>query len=264
VFGPHALAWRDLGEVHERQCGRLVTRGDGGLPAVAGGSGDGPLLSVGSVGSVGWGGGEAAGGAAGQLPAAVVDRSVVGPAQQGQVGQVGGATVQPVPEVVALAPGQGSLAVGEATAAVADGQGAALGGGDDPAGSAEVQGLAGGAAEDWGQPGQGGLEPVGQAPLAMGVLPGLGAVVAGLAAMVLGGVAADQDPGQGPVTGQPVTGLGFQGPGPAALTPKGGLVAEQAVQIDGDQTLGRTPPVWGSWPPSRVRRASSARASARR
>jgi hypothetical protein len=127
------------------------------------------------------------------------------------------------------------------------------------------RGWRGGAAEDWGQPGQGGLEPVGQAPLAMGVLPGLGAVVvAGLAAMVLGGVAADQDPGQGPVTGQPVTGLGFQGPGPAALTPKGGLVAEQAVQIDGDQTLGRTPPVWGSWPPSRVRRASSARASARR
>ena len=66
-------------------------------------------------------------------------------------------------------------------------------------------------------------------------------MVAGLAAMVLGGVAADQDPGHRPVTGQPATGLGFQGPGPAGLPAHRPGVAEQAVQIDGDQTLGADP-----------------------
>src|SRR5215207_5252871 len=84
--------------------------------------------------SVGWGGGEVAVGSAGQLPAAVVDRPMVGSAHQGQIGQIRGAAIDPMPQVVALTPGDGPGAVGEHTAPVADGQGAALGRGDDPAG----------------------------------------------------------------------------------------------------------------------------------
>ena len=75
---------------------------------------------------------------------------MVGPAQQGQVGKVGGAAVEPVAQVVGLAPGQGALAAGEDTAAVADGQGSSLGGRDDPAAAADLQRLAGGAAQDAG------------------------------------------------------------------------------------------------------------------
>jgi hypothetical protein len=37
-----------------------------------------------------------------QLPAALVDRPMMGPAHQGQVGQVGGAAVQPVPPMMGL------------------------------------------------------------------------------------------------------------------------------------------------------------------
>ena len=88
-----------------------------------------------------WGGGEATVGAAGQPPATFVDGPVVDPAQQGQVGQVGGAAVEPVAQVVGFAPGQGAVTVGEDTAAVADGQGVALGGLDDPAGPADLQRL---------------------------------------------------------------------------------------------------------------------------
>ena len=68
---------------------------------------------------------------------------MVGPAQQGQIRQVGGAAVEPVAQVVGLAPGQGALAAGEDTAAVADGQGSSLGGRDDPAAAADLQRLAG-------------------------------------------------------------------------------------------------------------------------
>ena len=75
---------------------------------------------------------------------------MMGPAEQGQVGQVGGATLQPGDQVVALAPGQGPVTVGDDTAAVADGQGAGLGGGADPAGPAHLQRLAGRAAQDRG------------------------------------------------------------------------------------------------------------------
>ena len=75
-----------------------------------------------------WDGGELSVGMAGQLPAALMDRSMVGSAEQGQVGQIGRAAMEPVAQVVGLAPGQRAGAVGEDTAAVADGQGGALGG----------------------------------------------------------------------------------------------------------------------------------------
>jgi hypothetical protein len=86
---------------------------------------------------------ELAVGPAGQLPAALMDRPMMGPAHQGQIRQIGGAAVQPVDQMMGLTPGQGPLAVGEHTAAVAHGQGAALGRGDDPAGPAQVQGWLG-------------------------------------------------------------------------------------------------------------------------
>ena len=84
------------------------------------------------------GGGQAAIGAADELPAALMDGAVVGSAEQGQIGEVGGAAVEPVAQVVGVAPGQGSGAVGEDTAAVADGQGGALGGVDDSGGPPDL------------------------------------------------------------------------------------------------------------------------------
>jgi hypothetical protein len=114
------------------------------------------MSSVEAVSSLGWGGGEPPVGAAGQLPAAFVDRPVMGPAQQGEVGEVGGAAVDPVAQVVGVAPGQGPVTVGEDTAAVADGQGVALGGVDDPGRPPHIEGLAGRAPEDWGEQGHGG------------------------------------------------------------------------------------------------------------
>ena len=85
-----------------------------------------------------WGGGPAAIRVAGQLPAALMDRPMMGSAQQGQIGQVGGAAMQPMPQMVGVAPGQGPLAVGEDTAAVPDGQGGALGGLDDSGGPSDL------------------------------------------------------------------------------------------------------------------------------
>jgi hypothetical protein len=65
------------------------------------------------------------------------------PGTTGPGWKVGGAAVQPVTQVVGLAPGQGSLAAGEDTAAVTHGQGGTLGGLDDPGGPADLQGLVG-------------------------------------------------------------------------------------------------------------------------
>ncbi len=95
---------------------------------------------------------------------------MMGPAQQGQVVEVGGAAMEPVAEMVGFAPGRGPVAAGERTAAVADDQGGALGGGDDPAGAADLQRLGGGAAKGRGEPGRRRLELGGQAGLVAGVV----------------------------------------------------------------------------------------------
>ena len=95
-------------------------------------------------------------------PAALMGRPMVGPTQQHQVGQVGGAAIESVPDMVGLAPPQRPAAAGEHTAAVPHGQGLTLGRGDDPAGSAHIQRLAGGAAQGRGEPGHGRLQPPGQ------------------------------------------------------------------------------------------------------
>ena len=115
---------RSPGMVGRVDCPALPGLGDAGMSS--------------PVGWLGRGGGEAAVGAAGQLPAALMHGPVMDPAQQGQVGQVGGAAMQPMLEVMGLAPGQGPVAVGENTAAVTDGQGGALGRLDDPGGPSHL------------------------------------------------------------------------------------------------------------------------------
>jgi hypothetical protein len=188
-------------------------------------------------GSVAWGGGEPPVGAAGQLPTPLMDRPVVSPAHQGQVGQVGGAAIGPVDQMMTLAPGKRAGAVGDHTAAVADGQGAALGGADDPAGPPHVQGLAGGAAQGRGESVHGCLELVGQALLATAVV-GVGAAGVVVVTQMVAGVAGDHHSGQGPVTSQPPTCLRAQRPGPAGLTTQAARAAEQAVQVHRDGQLG--------------------------
>jgi len=93
------------------------------------------------VGPVGWGGGQPTISLAGQPPTPLMNRPMMRPAHQRQVGQISRATMQPVPQMMGLTPGQRPLAVGKDAAAVADGQGAALGGLDDPAGPADLQRL---------------------------------------------------------------------------------------------------------------------------
>ena len=93
-----------------------------------------------------WGGDQPAIGTALQPPAALMHGPVMRPAEQSQIRQVGGAAMEPVAQMMGLTPGQGAGAVGEDTAAVADGQGAALGGLDDSGGAADLQRLGRGAA----------------------------------------------------------------------------------------------------------------------
>ena len=79
-------------------------------PALAGSGGGGGRLGS----SMRWGGGQPAIGVAGQPPAALVHRPMMGPAHQGQVLKVGRAAVEPVAQMVGLAPGRGSVAAGHA------------------------------------------------------------------------------------------------------------------------------------------------------
>src|SRR5215211_2965452 len=216
-------------------------------PLPMGSGGRGRVLSVRML-SVGWGGGQPSVGLVLESPAALMDRPMMGPAHQDQVVQVGRAAIQPVDQMVGLAPGQGAVTVGEDTAAVAHGQGGALGGLDDSGGPADVQGLGRGAIQDRGEQGGGGPQPGGQVLVAAGAVPAVGIVAAGMVvvvlvvaagvamavvvvaggvlvavtvvvvvavvaagvvvvAVVVGGLAGDQDPGDGAVTGQPLTGL---------------------------------------------------------
>ena len=82
--------------------------------------------------------------------------------------------------------------------------------------------------------------------MAAGVVAG-GVALAGAGAgvvvvpvvVVVGGVAGDQDPGDGPVTGQPPTRLGVQGPGVSIAAQLG--AALEAVQVHRHQQLGPHP-----------------------
>src|SRR4029453_4430794 len=103
-----------------------------------------------------------------------------------------------MPDMMSFTPGQGPAAAGEHAAAVADGQGAALGGADHPGGPADIQGSGGGAAQDRGQLGQHGPQQSLQAG-GRGVVE----VVAGAALTGLQGLAGDGPPGGGGGTGPP-------------------------------------------------------------
>jgi hypothetical protein len=155
---------------------------------------------------------------------------VVGPAHQGQVGEVGGAAVQPVAQVVGFAPGQGRWQPGKTQPPSRTARAARWAAWTTrllrPTSSGWL-----GAAQDRGEQGHGRLEPFGQVPfvaeavvarVAAGVVRVIGVVVAAgvLMVVVAGGVAGDQDPGDGPVTGQPPAGLGVQGP--LSVSPPGG------------------------------------------
>ena len=97
--------------------------------------------SRGGVFSMRWGGGQPPIRVSGQPPAALMDRPMMGPAHQDQIGQVGRATMGPVAEMMGLTPARGPLAARDRTAAVADHQGGPLGSGHDPAGPAHRQRL---------------------------------------------------------------------------------------------------------------------------
>jgi hypothetical protein len=167
------------------------------------------------VSSLRWGRAEPSVGAAGQLPAVLVHGPMVGPAEEGQVVQVGRAALHPMVEMVGVAPGQRPITARKDTAPVTHGQGGPLSRLDDPGGPTHLQGLAGGAAQGRGQ--RGGRRPqprrdvgrtrrLGHRPL----VPGhRSSPITGVA-----GVAGDQDPGHRPVTGQPPTRLGSQWPCP--------------------------------------------------
>ncbi len=77
-------------------------------------------------GAVGAVDGEAAVSVADEGEPDAVDEAVVASADQAEVGQVGAATVQPVPDVVEIAVVGWAVAAGEDAAAVADGGGPAL------------------------------------------------------------------------------------------------------------------------------------------
>jgi hypothetical protein len=162
------------------------------------GSGGGRLSSLWSLG---WGGGEAAVGGAGQPPAPHGPPGggpgTPGPGWPGRWGRhaaSGGVRTRP-----------GALAAGEPTAAAADGQGGALGGWTTRRLRPTSSGWLGAPPRTEGSR----VAAVRRRP------PGpivAGAVVARVAAgaVVAGGVAGDQDPGDGPAAGQPPTRLGLQ------------------------------------------------------
>jgi hypothetical protein len=121
-------------------------------------------------------------------PAALVDRPMMGPPHQHQVGQVGGAAVQPGPQTMGLTPGQRPSTAGDHTAAVAHGQGGALGGLHDPGGPDAAGGRPGGpgaagcgASRRWRGPGRRGRprRPRGRARGAGGLPGGRPAAAAG-------------------------------------------------------------------------------------
>jgi hypothetical protein len=137
--------------------------------------------------------------------------------------------VQPVAQVVGLAPGHRAVAAGEHAAAVADRQRPALRGRDHPRGPAQVERLGWGAA-------QGGWQQRDRGPQVAHQPAGVVIAVA-----VLTAVAGDHHTGERGVAGQPPDGLGGQRSRKAAVPARQAGLAEQAGQFDGDGQLGSDP-----------------------
>ena len=208
--------------------------------------------SGGVVSSIRSSGAEPAVGSAGQLPAALMDRPMMGTAQQGEIPEVGRAAVDPVPQMMTLAPGQRPVAVWEDAAAVADGQGGPLGGLDDPGAAADVQGSAGRPTQGRGQPGHGRPEPGLEVLRRVKVKIAARAVDAAARAVdaaaradrravLAGGLAADQHPGHGRVARQSPAGLRVQRSHPPRLPTEAAGAALETFQADGDQQLRADP-----------------------
>jgi len=123
------------------------------------------------VSSVGWGGGEGPVGLAVQPPAALMHRMMMPAAHQHQVPQIGGAAVEPVAQVVGVAPGHRPVTPREPATTVAHRQRGPLRGGDHPGGAAHLQRLRWGTTKDRWQQGHRGMES--------GCQPGGRVVVAG-------------------------------------------------------------------------------------
>jgi hypothetical protein len=72
-----------------------------------------------------------------------MDDGVVPRAQERRVGKVCGSAIDPVGDVVGVAPGGSGLAAGEAAVLVAQPEGTDLGGGEKPFGASLLEDLAG-------------------------------------------------------------------------------------------------------------------------
>ena len=132
---------------------------------------------------------------------------MVGPAHQGQVGQVGGAAMEPVAQMVGLAPGRGSVAAGKAQPPSRTARAARW--------AAVTTRLVRPTSSGWvGPPPRAGGSRVAAARSRAARLVVAAGVVAGV-----GPVAGDQDPGDGAVTGQPPARLGVQRPAPPVSPP---------------------------------------------
>ena len=201
--------------------------------------------------------------------------------------------MQPVAQMVGVAPGQRPRTTGKDTAAVADGQGGALGGLDDPAGPPDLQRLGGRTPKDrWQQRHRGPQPPRQSGPL------GCATAVMALALAprgVAGGAwargpwswsASGRGCGRGRVgsgrLGRCGTGgwrvtrtrvmvpsqanrrhaSGSKGPAQPSSPPKAPGRPSRLSRSTVTASWGRTPPVCGNRPASSARRANSARASA--
>jgi hypothetical protein len=226
-----------------------------------------------------WGGGEPPIRRAGQLPAGFVDGPMMGPTEQGQVGEVGGAAVQPADQMMPFAP-QASGRVQSGTtqppsraARVVCWPGAmtrldrprlsgwlgcrrawATAGSRPPTATPPPPQPHGGR-RSWGCSRS--AVPPRRCPRGRGWASQPGCQ-GGLAA----GLSADHDPGDGGVAGQPPAPLRVQGPAQPVSPPRPPVGWWRRFRSRTPASCGRPPPTVGSRPASRWRRASSVRASA--
>ena len=231
-----------------------------GLPRVP--SGGSPMSSVGR------GGREPAIGAAGQLPAALMDRPMMRPAQQDQVGQVGRATIQPMPQMMGVTPGQRPITTREDTTPVPHRQGGALGRLHHPGAAADVQGLTAGPAQGRRQPGHGRPQLLLQPPgppgpaLILGSWSTLGSWSARQPSGSMVGWRLTSTRVTAPSQASRRHAAGANGPAHPASPPRPPGWPRRLSRSTVTSSWGRTPPALGNPPPSNTRRANSVRASA--
>ena len=212
------------------------------------------MSPAGRVLSMRWGGDQAAVGVAGQPPAALMDRPMMGPTHQGQVGQVGRAAMQPVPQMMGLTPAQRPITAGDAQPPSRTARAARW--------AAVTTRVVRPTSRGWvGAPPRigGSLAAAVRSRAATPPSPRCGRRRRsgrrgrhGRLAAVAGGVAGDQDPGDRPVAGQPPTRLRRQRPHPPSITPQPSRAAQEAVQVHRHQQLRPHPTRLGEPPAFQV------------